>query len=180
MRNKAKLGQAGGSGRWRVGDPIMRNKANLRGGELEANRLSHKGLGKKVRTVRRRRTKPIWREEGGRRQGATGRSIAPNKANLSIADFGLRIWDRSSASGPRKPVMQNKAKPGQDGVSGGWPMGAAYCAERSQFLRPAGAPEGEMRKTKPIWSAVPPKHTLPLCVFSAAGGQRLDGVWRRL
>ena len=53
MRNEAKFGQAGVSGGWQGGKPVVQNKANLQGGEFEIKCLLHKVLGEKVRTVRR-------------------------------------------------------------------------------------------------------------------------------
>ncbi len=48
VQNKAKFGEAGGSGRWRIGERIVRSKANLRGREPGAKCFQNNGLGEKV------------------------------------------------------------------------------------------------------------------------------------
>jgi hypothetical protein len=96
----------------------------------------------------------------------------------------------------RGPIMQNKAKLGQDGTSGGRRLGEAECAKRTQFQAGPGGPGpqgardvGESCKTNPISESrpaggmptIPLFHRSSIPIFVVHPSQqwrcgRLDGV----
>jgi len=90
--------------------------------------LANKGLREKVWTVRRRKTKPIWRGEGCRRQVAGGGRIAQNEANVPrrhargeqellgqappyVKDIGRDARPRKSQSPKTKPISDGRDVP---------------------------------------------------------------------
>jgi len=108
----------------RVGAP---NKANLATGLGEGPQ----GAGGPVRPVVQ--TKPIFRGPGLARLVGTPNCAKQSQSAASILRNKANFPGRPGSGAARGPIVPNKAKPGQDGTSGGQRPARATCAKQTQF-----------------------------------------------
>jgi len=121
MRNKAKLGWAAVSGEGALGEPVVQNEANFDRTRYPTIPLFHYSS---IPTRRRScETKPI--------PGGAG-------------------WDGATAASDEGENVQNEAKLGKDGISGGQRIRGANSAKRTQFPPAPGETRPQGRGTKGI------------------------------
>jgi hypothetical protein len=109
----------------------VRNKANLQGGQMNANRLSEKGSWETVRLMRLRKQSQFpcprllrryapGNDKGLATPSAPRTETIRNKANwrgLAAGNWGPAVQNKANFQVRGRPVVQNKANFREDGMS---------------------------------------------------------------